>query len=235
MAAVVWFRKGLRLHDNAALVHACTEMKKHDLKHLYPLFILDPWFVEQSTIGANRFAFLLETLTDLNAQLTKMGSRLLVLKGTPATVFPALFKRWDVKLLAFEKDTEPYARQRDAAITKLADEHGVTVSMHDGHTLYDMDAVAAKCKGVAPKTLGSFQKIIDALGPPPAPLPAPPALPPWTSLQLQATRRDWPIDWYEGQGEGEGQLAPVPSLSELGRQDAEHTTPFRGGRRRLVI
>ena len=38
-AVVLWFRKGLRLHDNPAL-KAALDLKP---KHLYPIFILDPW------------------------------------------------------------------------------------------------------------------------------------------------------------------------------------------------
>ena len=38
--SVLWFRKGLRLHDNPAL-HKALE----DAETLYPIFILDPWFI----------------------------------------------------------------------------------------------------------------------------------------------------------------------------------------------
>ena len=55
MRTVFWFRKGLRLHDNPALVAAlegCTT--------LYPVFYLDPWFVSSGKVGTNRMRFLLE-------------------------------------------------------------------------------------------------------------------------------------------------------------------------------
>ena len=55
MRTVFWFRKGLRLHDNPALVAAlegCTT--------LYPVFCLDPWFVGSGKVGTNRMRFLLE-------------------------------------------------------------------------------------------------------------------------------------------------------------------------------
>ena len=37
--AIHWFRKGLRLHDNPALLKACEGSSE-----LYPVFVLDPWF-----------------------------------------------------------------------------------------------------------------------------------------------------------------------------------------------
>ena len=39
--SVIWFRKGLRLHDNPALLEAAK-----GADHLCPIFILDPWFLQ---------------------------------------------------------------------------------------------------------------------------------------------------------------------------------------------
>ena len=47
--ALVWFRKGLRLHDNPALVEASKSATA-----LYPVFILDPAWLKPEEIGANR-------------------------------------------------------------------------------------------------------------------------------------------------------------------------------------
>jgi cryptochrome len=38
--AILWFRKGLRLHDNPALLEAASGASA-----LYPVFVLDPYFV----------------------------------------------------------------------------------------------------------------------------------------------------------------------------------------------
>ena len=39
--AVLWFRKGLRLHDNPVLLEAIA-----GADHLYPVFIADPVFYQ---------------------------------------------------------------------------------------------------------------------------------------------------------------------------------------------
>ena len=44
--SIIWFRKGLRLHDNPALLAAAA-----DADHLCPLFILDPWFLKPDRCG----------------------------------------------------------------------------------------------------------------------------------------------------------------------------------------
>jgi cryptochrome len=52
-----WFRKGLRLHDNPALVEACKGAKQ-----VYPVFVLDPHFAHGEKVGVLRYRFLLQSL-----------------------------------------------------------------------------------------------------------------------------------------------------------------------------
>ena len=95
-SVIHWFRKGLRLHDNPALLAA---LKPHDgeVLMLRPVFILDPWFVKNANVGENRWRFLQQTLEDLDDSLKKLGSRLFVLKGNPEEVLEKYFKKWNVK------------------------------------------------------------------------------------------------------------------------------------------
>lgn len=41
--------------------------------------------------------------------------------------------------LTFEYDPEPYGRERDGAIIKMAQEYGVETVVRNSHTLYNMD------------------------------------------------------------------------------------------------
>lgn len=90
--SLVWFRKGLRVHDNPALEHAS---KCGSSGSIYPVFVIDPHYMEpdpssfspgSSRAGVNRIRFLLESLKDLDSSLKKLGSRLLVLRGEPGEV-----------------------------------------------------------------------------------------------------------------------------------------------------
>ncbi|MPC19775.1 Cryptochrome-2 [Portunus trituberculatus] len=131
MTTVHWFRKGLRLHDNPALLAAVKEGAE-----LRPVFVLDPWFVKHARVGINRWRFLSQALRDLDDSLRKLKSRLFVVRGSPEEVFPALFKKWDVQKITWEIDTEPYAQRRDEKVERLARESGVEVVCRHGHTLY---------------------------------------------------------------------------------------------------
>ena len=89
-SSLLWFRKGLRIHDNPALEHA---VKGSDV--VYPVFVIDPHYMEPDPgsfspgsvrAGVNRIKFLIESLEDLDCNLKKIGSRLLVLKAEPGDV-----------------------------------------------------------------------------------------------------------------------------------------------------
>jgi cryptochrome len=205
--AGVWFRKGLRLHDNAALSHAVAQGEP-----VFPFFILDPWF-DRSRIGVNRFQFLLESLQDLDTQLREQHhSRLLVLRGSPESVLKDLFDGagpFKLKSLFWEKDTEPYAMERDAKVEALAKKMGIETQSFVGHTLLDVELVAAASDFKAPISMRDIQKIMDARGPIAQPLPVP-SIPPleWTGLS-------------------------VPSISEL-YDEAPTSTVFPGGEREAL-
>ncbi|KAM6107598.1 cryptochrome-2-like [Pterocles gutturalis] len=160
-SSIHWFRKGLRLHDNPALLAAAT-----DCRCLHPLFILDP---SSSRAGTNAWRFLLDALQDLDGSLREMGSRLFVVRGSPEEVFPHLFRTWGTTRLTFEVDTELPARRRDAVVAELAAQHGVEVIQKVSHTLYDTERVLALNDGKAPLTYKRLQSLLASLGPPQKP------------------------------------------------------------------
>ena len=78
-----WFRKALRVHDNPSFVNAIENSSTVD-----PVFCIDPWFVRSGRVGVNRMQFLLESLSDLDENLQKIGSRLIILQGNPVEEIP---------------------------------------------------------------------------------------------------------------------------------------------------
>ncbi|KAM6970397.1 cryptochrome circadian regulator 5 [Aplochiton taeniatus] len=205
-----WFRKGLRLHDNPALVAAfrdCTE--------IYPVFVLDPCCPYNAIAGINRWRFLVGALKDLNRSLRNLNSRLFVVKGKPDEVLPQLFIKWKVTKLTYEYDTEPYGQARDKEVTRLAKEHGVEVIYKISHTLYDIDRIIEENNGKAPLTYIRLQTIVKSIGLPKRPIPAP------TKEDIKDIRTPC-IEEHENYG--------IPTLEDLG-QDPESVgdEPFPGG------
>ena len=177
MGSVIhWFRKGLRLHDNPALV-AAVQLAEREGLVLRPLFVLDPWFVKEARVGANRWRFLQQSLEDLDTGLRRLGSRLYVVRGRPEEEVARLVGEWRAAAVTWEEDTEPYARRRDAAVAEACRAAGAQVVERLGHTLYCPDQVVARNKGDTPLTYQKFLSLATSLAPPPKPLPAPTALP----------------------------------------------------------
>uniref|UniRef100_A0A673BHY2 Cryptochrome-1 n=1 Tax=Sphaeramia orbicularis TaxID=375764 RepID=A0A673BHY2_9TELE len=155
-----WFRKGLRLHDNSSLRDSIRGADT-----LRCIYILDPWFAGSSNVGINRWRFLLQCLEDLDASLRKLNSRLFVIRGQPTDVFPRLFKEWQITRLSYEYDSEPFGKERDAAIQKLASEAGVELMVKISHTLYNLDKIIELNGGQPPLTYKRFQALINRMDP----------------------------------------------------------------------
>ncbi|KAM6979682.1 cryptochrome circadian regulator 3b [Aplochiton taeniatus] len=165
--SIYWFRKGLRLHDNPALLEAVR-----DADTVRCVYFLDPWFAGSSNLGVNRWRFLLQCLKDLDASLRKLNSRLFVIRGQPANIFPQLFKEWNITRLAFECDSEPFGKERDMVIKKLATEAGVEVVDRTSHTLYNLEKILELNGGHPPLTYKRFQTLLGSI-----PAPEPPVEP----------------------------------------------------------
>ncbi|NXN37529.1 CRY1 protein, partial [Rhinoptilus africanus] len=124
------------------------------------------WFAsENKCFFTIPYRFLLQCLEDLDANLRKLNSRLFVIRGQPADVFPRLFKEWNIAKLSIEYDSEPFGKERDAAIKKLASEAGVEVIVRISHTLYDLDKIIELNGGQPPLTYKRFQTLISRMEP----------------------------------------------------------------------
>lgn len=157
---------------SSGVFHRNTRVFPTGSSAVYPVFCLDPWFAGEDKVGKLRYAFLLEALADLDASLRALGNRLYVVKGSPETALPELWKRWSVNRMTYEEDTEPYALKRDASVGSLAEAAGVRVEAHAGHTLHPPARVLAKSKSGVPTTYTSFMKAFSAAGGVPRPDPA---------------------------------------------------------------
>ncbi|KAG8709199.1 hypothetical protein FRC08_018486 [Ceratobasidium sp. 394] len=151
-----WFRTDLRVYDAPAL-HAGLDLKP---EVLYPVWCWDPEYVYAHRVGVNRFNFLIESMNDLSQSLTKLNdrSKLLVVRGSPYTILPALWEKWKITHLVYEIDTGGYAQERDKRVRELAAKAGVEVVTALGHSLYDPAKIIEKNAGKATTTVSQWQK-----------------------------------------------------------------------------
>ena len=226
--ALHWFRKGIRLHDNPALVEAC----KH--RRLFAVYCLDPHFSNVAIVGQNRYRFLLESLRELDANLRSLGSRLFVLRGKPLETLIQFSIDNNVHVVTFERDTEPYAIKRDKEVTELLKGHGIQTSTYASHMLRDPEEYIQTCaqRGVGvPSSYGAFCKLFDSLGPLRSELAAPESLPSFLSTSASSgSAQDQILS---------SALYDVPTLTEMGYVEEKTAftlggSPFVGGEREAL-
>ncbi|MEO5948216.1 MAG: deoxyribodipyrimidine photo-lyase [Chitinophagaceae bacterium] len=134
---IFWFRRDLRLHDNAGLFHAL----KNELPVL-PIFIFDKNILDELEDKSDRRAeFIHEALQDLQKQLLKNGSSLDVRYGTPLEVFKELINEYAVRRVFTNHDYEPYAKERDVAIENLLKESGISFHTFKDQVIFEKDEV----------------------------------------------------------------------------------------------
>lgn len=113
--SIFWFRRDLRLHDNAGLYHALRENKT-----VLPVFIFDKHILDRLEDQRDRRVdFIHQALTAINKELVSLGSSLCVFHATPQEAFNTLLKDYSLKSVYTNHDYEPYANERDDEIKQF--------------------------------------------------------------------------------------------------------------------
>jgi deoxyribodipyrimidine photo-lyase len=134
--AVHWFRADLRLGDNAALHAACREADV-----VVPIFIFDSRILERRDTGAPIVGFMLECLKALEQDVEAAGGKLIFRHGEVEKEMEAVLKATKATDLYYNRDYEPLARKRDAAVEKLARSMGVEVHSFKDGVIHEPDEV----------------------------------------------------------------------------------------------
>lgn len=135
--ALVWFRRDLRDHDHAALAAALNSAQA-----VYCAFVFDT-----DILGAlrhrqdRRVEFIHASLQELDAALRARGGGLIVLHGQALVEIPALAKRLGVSAVHANRDYEPAAKARDAAVAQQLQTLAIDLQLHKDQAIFDGDSV----------------------------------------------------------------------------------------------
>jgi deoxyribodipyrimidine photo-lyase len=127
-----WFRRDLRIKDNAGLYHA---LKEND--RVLCLFIFDTNILGRLEQKDARIEFIHHSLSLLKTDLEKQGSSLLVFHGDPIRFFEAI----KPKNVYTNHDYEPYARSRDEKVKKALDKNGVPLLSFKDQVIFEKDEI----------------------------------------------------------------------------------------------
>lgn len=118
---VCWFRRDLRLHDQAALSLALRQTDP-----VLPLFIFDRHILDRLEDKADRrVEFIYQALEAMQAQLAEKGSTLVTRYGYPLEELKALSDEYDIRAIITNHDYEPYARERDEQVAGWCRSQGI--------------------------------------------------------------------------------------------------------------
>ena len=134
---IFWFRRDLRLYDNAGLYHAL----KGDLPVL-PIFIFDRNILDQLENKKDaRVEFIYRALGVLNKELARHNSSLETYYGKPLDILSSLTEKYSIRRIFANEDYEPYARGRDAAIEKMLVEKNISFHAYKDQVIFSKQEV----------------------------------------------------------------------------------------------
>ena len=136
-SALVWFRRDLRAHDNAALYHALRAAKQ-----VWCGFVFDTGILDALPRRDRRVEFIHDSLLDLDRQLRQLGggadgARLLVRHGRALDEIVRLAGELGVQAVYANHDDEPDALRRDAAVRSALADTGIALHTGKDHVIFE--------------------------------------------------------------------------------------------------
>ena len=140
---LMWFRRDLRLQDNAALYHALKSCRQ-----VFCLFVFDRDILDALPRADRRVEFIRESLVALDAQLRQLGLKhgtphagLLVRHDTAANALGTLAAQLAVDAVFANHDDEPQSLARDAGVQALLAAQGRAFHSFKDHVIFERGEV----------------------------------------------------------------------------------------------
>ena len=138
-SALVWFRRDLRLDDNAALYAALKASRKVWCAFVFDTEILDALPSKRD----RRVEFIRDSLVELNDTLIERGGGLIVVHGRAREEIPRLATTLGVAAVFANHDYEPQARARDDAVARALKVLGIEFRTRKDHVIFEKDEVVS--------------------------------------------------------------------------------------------
>ncbi|MCX7814669.1 MAG: DNA photolyase family protein [Tepidimonas ignava] len=142
-SGLMWFRRDLRVDDNAALYHALRQCRKVWCAFVFDTAILEP-LRQRGLLADRRVDFIHESLVDLDEQLRALGRAhgtegvgLIVRHAAAAEAIPRLAAELGVQAVFANHDDDPYALQRDARVLGTLAHQGAVLHTYKDHVIFE--------------------------------------------------------------------------------------------------
>jgi deoxyribodipyrimidine photo-lyase len=134
---IIWFRRDLRLVDNAALYYALKESS-----NVLPIFIFDRNILDELEDRTDkRLQFIHNTLQEMQQQFVELNSSLEIFYSTPIETFKQLVEKYNIETVYTNHDFELYATQRDSLIKDFLHQHSINFKTYKDHIIFEKNEV----------------------------------------------------------------------------------------------
>ena len=134
---IFWFRRDLRLNDNAGFFHALNSGMK-----VLPVFIFDTEILSKlSAKNDARVTFIYHELKKLKGELEKRGSTIKIMHSSPLEAFKQLFNEFNIHSVFTNTDYEPYAIERDKKIKAFVESHSCAFLSFKDQVIFEPNEV----------------------------------------------------------------------------------------------
>ena len=134
---IIWFRRDLRLYDNAALHHALNSGNP-----VLPLFIFDRIILDELEDKSDRRVhFIFQCLEEMQKQLESLHSTFVIKNDNPLDAWKELVKKYEIEKVFVNRDYEPYAIKRDREIERFLKAKGISFHTFKDQVIFEKDEI----------------------------------------------------------------------------------------------
>jgi len=132
-----WFRRDLRLQDNAGLFHVLKQDSP-----VVPIFIFDRNILDELEEREDRrVEFIHSSLQEIERLLAVTGSTLDVRYGFPEEIWKQLIHDYQIENVYTNHDYDPYARSRDEQVAKFLKANGISFHSFKDQVIFEKSEV----------------------------------------------------------------------------------------------
>ena len=207
---LIWYRNDLRVHDLLALDEAVRQGAE-----IIPVYCFDDRLFGETSFGfpktgSYRAQFLIESVADLRNSLQKLGSNLVVRRGLPEEVIPAIAEQLKVDSVSYSKEVTSEEKRVEKKLRKALSAKNIKVATYWEATLYLPEDLPFGIKET-PELYTNFRKQVEKKSEINEAIPAPKELAPLPEIEV----------------------GKIPAIAELGLEAAEiddrAVLQFKGG------
>ena len=137
MLKIFWFRKDLRIEDNAGLKLFIENLTDDD-KYLFLYIKNENKF---KYFGEKRIYFLYQALQSLETALKEHSLKLNIVAGNSCEVFKRIIKKAGKAHVSANEQPEPYSKKRDADVAEIVKKYGGEFTITTDGTIFKLGEI----------------------------------------------------------------------------------------------